>query len=94
MKILTLFLALILALMPERVPFVNDSQVQDLCVEEVCDVEEEAVLRSPLRTPKRLQISFEEPFVAFRPVHVRAFCLPSIPLCSARQWLKACMLRL
>ncbi len=94
MKILTLFLALFLTLFPESVPFVNYTQGQDVCVEEVCDVEEEAVIRSPQRAPERLQTSSEAPFVSFRPLFVRVLRHHSFHFCFERQWLKACMLRL
>ena len=45
MKILTLFLALFLTLLPESVPVSHYSQGQEVCWEEVNDVEEEAVIR-------------------------------------------------
>ena len=94
MKILTLFLALFLALLPDSVPFVNNTLGQDICVEEVCDVEEEAIIRSPQRTPERLQASSEPLFKTFKPAFIRVPRYHPIHFCFERQWLKACMLRL
>ena len=94
MKILTLFLALFLTLLPESVPFVNFSQGQDVCLEEGDDVEEEAFIRIPQRIPKKILTAFE----AFSPEVNRAsiqnLTYPLIHICFERRWLKACMLRL
>lgn len=54
MKILTLFLALFLTMMPESVPIFNISQGQEICLEEVDDVEEEAVVSMSQRIQKRI----------------------------------------
>lgn len=54
MKILTLFLALFLTMMPESVPIFNISQWQEICLEEVDDVEEEAVVSMSQRIQKRI----------------------------------------
>lgn len=52
MRILTLFLALFLTLLPESVPSVSTSYEYDVCLEEMCDaVEEEAILRAPIVGP-------------------------------------------
>ena len=54
MKILTLFLALFLTMMPESVPIFNISQGQEICLEEVDDVEEEAVVSMSQRIQKKI----------------------------------------
>ena len=96
MKILTLFLALLLSLLPEGIPVANCSPREDVCYEEevVDDVEEEAVIRTS-RTPQR------QPRVSSIGVSVKTprdyFYLPShfpVHLCLERQWLTACSLRL
>ena len=94
MKVLTLFLALFLTLLPESVPYVNLSQGQDVCLEEVCDVEEEAVIRSSQQTLKRVQVSSEIPSAVYGPAYVEVpnhyhFCYR-----FERQWLMSCLLRL
>ena len=55
MKILTLFLALFLTLLPEGAPAFNYSQGQDVVLEEVNEIEEEAVFSSSQRLQKRVQ---------------------------------------
>ena len=96
MKILTLFLALLLSLLPEGIPVVDCSPGEDVCYEEVVDdvEEEEAVIRTP-RTPQR------QPRVSSIGVSAKTprdySHLPShfpVHLCFERQWLTACSLRL
>ena len=94
MKILTLFLALFLTLLPESVPFVNHSQGQDICLEEVDDVEEEAVIRLPQRVPRRSPSTSETFFPDVRSASVQNPTYHLIHVCFERRWLKACMLRL
>ena len=95
MKVLTLFLALFLTLLPESAPVVNHVPEQDVCVEEVCDVEEEAIIHSPRRTLKRHQTPSPSPLIpASEPVPAGALSCHSIHFCFERQWLKACLLRL
>lgn len=94
MKILTLFLALFLTLLPESAPFVSYSQGQDICLEEVDDVEEEAVIRIPQRIPKKI-LTATDPFSPeIKPVSIQNLTFHLIHFCFERQWLKACLLRL
>ena len=93
MKILTLFLALFLTLLPDSVPFVNLSQGQDVCFEEVDDVEEEAVIRLPQCTPKKILTTSEAFSREVKPISIQNLTYHPIHFCFERQWLKACMLR-
>ena len=55
MRILTLFLALFLTLLPESVSYVNTtSSIQEVCFEDACDVEQEVVLCFQQRWKKEL----------------------------------------
>ena len=96
MRILTLFLALFLTLLPENIPALNFSQGQDVLMEEVVDVEEDVVIR----TFRTVRIQAQEPTVS-------SLCkglLPSLfrrrdfhktqSECFERQWLTNCRLRL
>jgi hypothetical protein len=94
MKILTLFLALFLTLLPESVPSVNLSQGQDVCLEVVDDVEEEAVIRLPQRIPKKILTTSEAFSPEVKPVSIHNLTFHLIHFRFERQWLKACMLRL
>ena len=94
MKILTLFLALFLTMMPESSPIIYGSQGQDFLLEVVCDVEEEAVIRTPQTASRMAQKPSEATFTEFRPSSVRTSNSHPIHICLERQWLKACTLRL
>ena len=90
MRILTLFLALFLTLLPE----ISCPQEQDVCLEEVIDVEEEAVIRTERPAQEQVQMSS-------LPVCGDASkCLIHLPellfshYCFERQWLRYCRLRL
>lgn len=87
MKILTLFLALFLTLWPESAPVVNCTQGQEVCLEVVDDVEEEAVIRTPQRTRETV-LSFTgiHPVVS-RPVSGQTLTFQPIRFCLERQWL-------
>ena len=94
MRILTLFLALFLTLLPENAHYVPFSQGQDVCLEEVNDVEEDAVIRTERRAQEQDQTSL-------LPVSGDSFrCLIRLPespvshYCFERQWLRCCRLRL
>ena len=83
MKILTLFLALFLTLWPESAPVVNCTQGQEVCIEVVDDVEEEAVIRTPQRT-REIILSF----TGIHPVVSRqTLTFQPIRFCLERQWL-------
>ncbi len=94
MRILTLFLALFLTLLPDSVPFENYSQTQDVCCEYVEDVEEEAVLKAVTREQRQSKETSES---CFRGI---CFCRTDItehhPVVNRfeRQWLTHCRLRL
>ena len=94
MKILTLFLALFLTLVPESVPFVDVSYGQDVCLEESCDFEEEAIFCSPQRISKRNQTPSASLFTDSSPVSILVFHYHPIHFCFERSWLIACTLRL
>lgn len=94
MRILTLFLALFLTLLPDSVPFENYSQTQDVCCEDVEDVEEEAILKAVSREQRQTK----EPSKSC----LRGICICRtdiaehypIVFCFERQWLIHCRLRL
>lgn len=94
MRILTLFLALFLTWLPESVTYVDYSQTQEACWEDVDDTEEEAVIRTVLRQQRLATVS-SRPLCPGFPC-----CLVDIALthpvfsCFERQWLLHCRLRL
>ena len=94
MKILTLFLALFLTLLPEGAPAFNYSQGQDVVLEEVNEIEEEAVFSSSQRLQKRVQTpSVTIPRVIL-PFTNQVFIFIPVHICLERQWLLSCSLRL
>ena len=94
MKILTLFLALFLTLLPEGAPAFNYSQGQDVVLEEVNEIEEEAVFSSSQRLQKRVQTpSVIIPRVIL-PFTSQVFIFIPVHICLERQWLLSCSLRL
>ncbi len=95
MRILTLFLALFLTLLPESVPSVSTSYEYDVCLEEMCDaVEEEAILRAPQRVPKINPASSDTALTADKPVSTQVLLYHPVRFCSERPWLVTCTLRL
>jgi hypothetical protein len=94
MRILTLFLALFLTFLPE-VPFVCTSPTQDICCEEVDDVEEEAVIKTPLLEQSQSDESSTH-FVFKESCRIVAgiSAFHSIIFRFGRQWLIHCRLRL
>lgn len=94
MKILTLFLALFLTLLPEGAPAFNYSQGQDVLLEEVNEIEEEAVISASQRLQKRFQSpSITIPRVIL-PFTSQVFIFIPVHICLERQWLLSCSLRL
>ena len=97
MKILTLFLALFLTFLPDGAPYVSVPQGQAVCMEEIDDVEEEAVIRV---LPRIVITSFDSFFSVCAadpdPGNGRGFPFSSGAdrLCFVRQWLICCRLRL
>ena len=94
MRILTLFLALFLTLLPDSAHFVTCPQGQDVCMEEVNDVEEEAVIRTERRAQEQVQPSSLPVLgeVFCRVVHSPEF--PDSHYCFERRWLRCRRLRL
>lgn len=95
MRILTLFIALFLTFMPEETAIDNAfSRWQDVCYEQVDDVEEEAVIRSESRCQKQIDESRELDSLK-RSCYTEYSAKPRfIHMCFERQWLTHCMLRL
>lgn len=94
MKILTLFLALFLTLLPEGAPAFNYSQGQDVVLEEVNEIEEEAVISASQRLQKRVQTpSVIIPRVTLLSIN-QVFIFIPVHICLERQWLLSCSLRL
>ena len=95
MRLLTLFLALLIAILPDGAPQISCPLGQDVYAEEIVDVEEEAVLRYGPRMQKTAPGGPLIPFLGIRIVesvyysNIRSFC-PSF----ARQWLACRSLRL
>ena len=94
MRILTLFLALFLTLLPESVSYVNTSFGQDVCLEEEIDTQEEAIVRSPQRMTKEVQVSSYTELTDRKPGFIPVFGYRSTLFCFERLWLIACMFRL
>lgn len=95
MRLPVLILTLLLTFLPECFPCVNTSSYGlEVCIEDVCDVEEEAVIRTPQRISEKVRTSSEilsakRKFVVI-PVHQHY----PIQLCFERLWISACTLRL
>jgi len=94
MRILTLFFALFLTLLPESANFAPSGQGQDVCWEEVTDVEEEAVIRTEQRTQKQVQAIPSADERNSINCLFSTTVLYSIHYCFERQWLRYCRLRL
>ena len=94
MKILTLFLALFLTLLPEGAPAFNYSQGQDVVLEEVNEIEEEAVFSSSQRLQKRVQTPLVIIPRVILPFTNQVFIFIPVHICLGRQWLLSCSLRL
>ncbi len=94
MRILSLFLALFLTLLPEGIPVENCSQVQDVCWEDVEDIEEEAVIKIPQCDQRQVKESSKPVSRGIRrdSIHFEDY-LPQRPRFE-RQWLTHCRLRL
>jgi len=93
-RILTLFLALFLTLLPEEAPVVNFSPAQDVCVENVDDVEEEAIVQVVPRSHHKIQICSNPLWAGFdQPLWQGDSCHP-IHFSFERKWLISCRLRL
>lgn len=94
MRILTLFLALFLSLLPEGTPVADYSPGEEVCYEVVDDVEEEAVIRISRNLEKQPQVLPNTVCTeAFRESSGRLFCYP-FHYYFERQWLTVCSLRL
>ena len=94
MRILTLFLTLFLTILPDSVPCANTSFWQDVSMEEVFDIEGDAIIHTFQRKPIGIQ-DFSEIIIrewAPAPIHVLPY--HSIHFCFERQWLTSCTLRL
>lgn len=94
MRIIAILVALILTLLPDGVPVTVEVYGQDVCVEDVVDMEEEAVTRSSEHAGKHYE---------GRPVVIRkaaphplskAFSAHSFLFCFENTFLTACCLRL
>ncbi|MBR1813553.1 MAG: hypothetical protein IJ773_06985 [Lachnospiraceae bacterium] len=95
MRILTLFLALFLTLLPESVSYVpTTSYGQEVCFEDASDVEEEAVLRAPQRVSEKVQTLSETVFADCKSGFAPVFHVRSLHVSFERLWLTACTLRL
>jgi hypothetical protein len=94
MRILTLFLALFLTLLPENVPFESYSQTQDVCCEDVEDIEEEAVLKAVTREQRQPQESSRSSSQGKCLCHSDIMKHDPVILCFEKQWLTFCRLRL
>lgn len=95
MRILSLFLALFLTLLPENVSYVNTcSFEQEICFEDSCDVEEAAVIRAPQRVNGMVQTLSGTVSTDRKSVLILYSNYRPIPLCFERLWLAACTLRL
>ena len=94
MKIITLLLALFLTLLPDSVPVSHSSILQEICTEDVIDIEEEAVIRIS-RPEQKLSAQSSDPATP-----VISKWQPFIPkvnivhFCFERQWLTSLRLRL
>ena len=94
MRIIAILLALILTLLPDGFPVTVEAYGQNVCVENVVDMEEEAVIRSCERARKQyegrpvtIRKATSHPLVQVLPVHTFLFCFENT-------FLTACCLRL
>ncbi len=94
MRILTLFLALFLTLLPESFPVFNSSQVQDICWEDTDDIEEEAVIRTFRVEQCQVKESSESVPQGIYVCRIDIVEHHPVIFCHERQWLAYCRLRL
>lgn len=95
MRILTLFIALFLTLLPESVSYVNTtSSIQEVCFEDACDVEQEVVLCFQQRVSENVQTLSKNAFADGKSGFTPVFPVRPIHVGFDRLWLTACTLRL
>lgn len=94
LRLLMLSLMLLLAFQPDSSPFVHNASGQEVCVEEIYDIEEEAVIQTTRQEQKKLQPALESLVIVpgLEPV-VAESCFPS-RLSFERHWLTCRKLRL
>ncbi len=59
LRLLMLSLMLLLAFQPDSSPFVHSASGQEVCVEEIYDIEEEAVIQTTRQEQKKVQPATE-----------------------------------
>ncbi len=94
MKIFTLFLSLFLALLPEGVPASDCPSWQDTFLEQLDEVEEEAVIRTVQTQQKQFQRPSESVFDDFHPGLIAPTDNYFTGFCFEKQWLRNRKLRL
>lgn len=94
LRLLMLSLVLLLAFQPDSSPFVYNASGQDVCMEEVCDVEEEAVIQTSRQEQKKAPLPSESIAVSSytEPVLTQS-CYP-VHRSFERHWLTYRKLRL
>ena len=94
MRILTLFLALFLTLLPEDFPVFNCSQSQDIYWEDPDDIEEEAVIKTIQIELSKVKDSSISDSQGISPCCNDIIELFIFSFCFERQWLAYCRLLL
>lgn len=94
LRLLMLSLMLLLAYQPDSSPFVYNASGQEVCVEEIYDIEEEAVIQTTRQEQKKAPLPAESLSVSscIEPVSTES-CYPDHPG-SERHWLTCRKLRL
>lgn len=94
MRILTLFLALFLTLLPEGVTYVDFSQTQEACWEDLDTLQEEAVIKTVQR--EQVQVREASPAISQRFPYCQSdiAVYQQVDFCFERQWHLHCRLRL
>ena len=94
MRLLMLSLVLFLAFLQDSSPFVYNAPGQEVCMEDACEVEEEAVIQTTRQEQKKIQLP-AEPLAAnirIEPVLIKSCYLSHRSF--ERHWLNCRKLRL
>ncbi len=94
MRIITILFALFLSLLQGNAPVDMCSCEQDICVENVVDVEEEAIVRSNERIQKEIEAPVPFSIKDFSCHKISNLHINHIRYCFDATWLMACCFRI
>ncbi len=93
MRVITFVIAFLLAILPDSVPAVSNYDATEVCMEEVIDTEEDAIVRAPTRSLKRVSVP-SRPVSSGYVVVQHGFPQSSFFKSTEKQRLVSCSLRL